>query len=43
MEPTIMFLWGFGVGAFFGFAFAIALDEKRLKRIMRVLKKEKDE
>ena len=28
------------IGLFFGFAFAIALDEIRLKRIMRELKKE---
>ena len=40
MELTTIFLYGMIIGLFFGFAFAIALDEIRLKRIMRALKKE---
>ena len=40
MEPIGVFFDGIIIGLLFGFAFAIALDEIRLKRIMRELKKE---
>jgi len=43
MEPTATFFYGMMIGLFFGFAFAISLDEIRLKRIIRELKKEAGE
>ena len=42
MEPMTLFLYGMAFGLLFGFAIGIALDEVRLKRIMRELKKEGD-
>ena len=43
MEPIAIFLYGMVFGLVFGFAFAAALDEIKLKRIMRELKKETKE
>jgi len=40
MDMPVVFLYGMIIGLFFGFAFAMALDEIRLKRIMKALKKE---
>lgn len=42
MVPITIFFYGMIVGLLFGFAFAIAFDEIRLKRIMRDLKKEEN-
>ena len=39
-ESVVLLLYGLSLGVFFGFAFAIALDEVRLKRIMKSLKEE---